>query len=89
MAKPLKLKDVEILLDNDRKVYEMGERIHGTVRITFSGELSLTTLQFGIVCMSKIKHADETFDQKKLLEEFYALPKAGEHVINEPNQYTT
>ena len=48
-------------------------------RIDFKGELPLTNLQIGVVCMSKIKHADETFDQKKLLENFYQLPKSGKY----------
>ena len=77
MNRNLKLKNVEILLDNNRTIFEMGEKVHGKVKVTFTGDLPLTSLQIGIVCMSKIKHADETFDQKKLLETFYELPKSG------------
>lgn len=77
MNKNLILKDVEIFMDKNRKTFEMGEMVHGKLRISMTGELYLSTLQIGIVCMSKIKHTDETFDQKKLLEEFYALPKSG------------
>ena len=77
MATNLRLKNVEIVLENEQKVYEMGQKVHGKIVVTFSGELPLSAIQIGIVCMSKIKHADETFDQKKLLESFYALPKKG------------
>jgi len=77
MATNLRLKNVEIILENDRKVFQMGERVHGKLVVNFTGELPLSTLQIGVVCMSKIKHADDTFDQKKLLETFYKLPKSG------------
>ncbi|KAF7493000.1 Arrestin domain-containing protein 3 [Sarcoptes scabiei] len=76
MSKNFILKDVEIFLDKDRKIFDMGEMVHGKLRISCSGELHLSVLQIGIVCMSKIKHADDTFDQKKLLEEFYELPRS-------------
>ncbi|OTF83394.1 hypothetical protein BLA29_014296, partial [Euroglyphus maynei] len=76
MNRNLVIKDVEIFLDRDRKIFEMGEMVHGKLRIAFQGELHLSKLMIGIVCMSKIRNADDTFDQKKLLEEFYELPRA-------------
>ncbi|KAH9497092.1 Arrestin domain-containing protein 3 [Dermatophagoides farinae] len=76
MNRNLVIKDVEIFLDRDRKIFEMGEMVHGKLRIACQGELHLSKLRIGIVCMSKIRNADDTFDQKKLLEEFYELPRA-------------
>lgn len=80
MNRNLIIKDVEIFLDRDRKIYEMDEMVHGKLRISFQGELHLSKLRIGIVCMSKIRNADDTFDQKKLLEEFYELPRAGKSI---------
>ena len=81
MTSTLRLKNVEIILENDQKVFQMGENVHGKVVVTFTGELPLSALQIGVVCMSKIKHADETFDQKKLFESFFALPKSGKSTL--------
>ena len=71
------MKNVEIVLENDHKVVQMGESVHGKVVVSFTGELPLSALQIGVVCMAKIKMADDTFDQKKLLDSFFQLPKSG------------
>lgn len=85
MTGNLRLKNVEIVLENDQKVFQMGENVHGKLVVNIlTGDLPLSTLQIGVVCMSKIKYSDDTFDQKKLLETFYQLPKSGKSAVLSP-----
>lgn len=77
VATNLRLKNVEIVLENNQKIFQMGDRVRGKLVVNFTGELPLAALQIGVVCMSKVRQTDESFVQKKLFEAFYELPKSG------------
>lgn len=73
----LRVKNVDILFEGNRTNFDMGETVHGIVRIKFQGMLTLAEIQIGLVCISKMQVNEGEYESKKLLEEYYRLPDSG------------
>jgi len=78
------LKNAEIILEENKTRYEVGDYIHGRLIISLNGELSLSCVKIGLICLVKLedeetagsftKEGKVCFKSSTYLEDTYELP---------------
>ena len=75
---------MDIVLDNDKKEYQAGDKVTGVFKIAFKGRLNIKDLQLCLVCMAEVKWVENSgthyhraghvyYDKKKFLENTYVI----------------
>jgi len=54
------LKNTEIILDGKKTRYQVGDYVHGKLIISLNGELALSAVKIGLICLAKLKTVENT-----------------------------